>query len=160
MKRLVFAASLIMTLPFAAPGAFAMGSDSSPPPPTAQENFNSGKKAIYAGRYDRGINLMEKVVRVQPKNADAFNYLGFAYRKKGDLNNAAKYYKVALEIDPDHKGALEYQGEMYLKLDDLAAARGNLGKLAVLCPSGCDERAELTRAIADYLATKPSSGSS
>ena len=78
----------------------------------------------------------------------------------GNLDNAAKYYKVALEINPEHKGALEYQGEMFLKLDDLASAKGNLEKLAKLCPSGCDERAELTRAIADYMAMKPSGKSS
>ena len=48
---------------------------------------------------------------------------------------------------------------MFLKMGRLADARGNLTKLVGLCPSGCEERAELERAINDYLAVNPGKGS-
>jgi len=41
-------------------------------------------------------------------------------------------------------------GELYLQMNDLASAQGELTTLASLCPSGCDERDVLTKAIAAY----------
>ncbi len=135
--------------------ASAMGS-SNPPPRSAKKDFENGKRAIYEARYDAGIRLMAEVLKAQPDNADAHNYMGFAHRKKGDLKRAARSYGIALRIDSNHKGALEYQGEMFLKMNDLKSARANLAKLVRLCPSGCKERAELERAINDFLATRGS----
>jgi tetratricopeptide (TPR) repeat protein len=138
---------------FAGP-VLAMGGGNTPPPPTAAQLYKNGESAIYAQQWDRGISLMKQVVAKEPKNVDANNYLGFAYRKKGDLKNAASFYKVALRLNPKHKGALEYQGEMFLKLGELAAAQNNQAMLKGLCPSGCKELNELTRAIADFTASK------
>ncbi len=134
-----------------------MGSDLTPKMPTASENFENGKKAVYAAKYERAIRLMVKVVAEQPRNADAHNYIGFSYRKLGKLERAAAFYQKVFAIDANHKGALEYQGELYLKQNNLAGAQANLAKLTALCPSGCGELAELKRAIADYQAANPSS---
>jgi tetratricopeptide (TPR) repeat protein len=124
-----------------------------------QINFDAGVRAVYAGKYDKAIELMAKVLKDNSKNADAYNYLGFSFRKKGDLKLAASAYKEALDINPDHKGALEYQGEMYLKLGNVSRAKSNLFHLERLCSNGCKELAELKRAIADYAATHPNRGS-
>ena len=153
--------TVLLTIVFAAVfGAAAMVSDASaigssdPPPRSVKKDFENGKRAIYEARYDAGIRLMAEVLKAQPDNADAHNYMGFAHRKKGDLKRAARSYRIALRIKPNHKGALEYQGEMFLKMNDLKSARANLAKLVRLCPSGCKERAELERAISDFLATR------
>ena len=55
---------------------------------------------------------------------------------------------MALDFNPDHKGALEYQGEMYVELGQLDKAKANLAKLVKLCPDGCEEREDLEKAIA------------
>jgi len=68
-------------------------------------------------------------------------------------------YQEVLKINPDHKSVLEYQGEIYLKLGDLNAARCNQVHLQSLCSNGCDEFEALTRAIADFRGTSPSRGS-
>ena len=46
-------------------------------------------------------------------DADVFNLLGFALRKSGDYGKALTYYQKALDLDPEHKGAHEYLGELY-----------------------------------------------
>jgi tetratricopeptide (TPR) repeat protein len=85
------------------------------------------------------------------QHADIYNLLGFSYRKSGDMKWAATYYAKALDFDPDHKGALEYQGEMFVELGQIDKAKANLAKLVALCPSGCEEREDLEKAITAVL---------
>ena len=58
------------------------------------------------------------------------------------------YYNRALEIDRDHKGALEYQGALFVEMGQTDRARANLARLQKLCPSGCEELTDLREAIA------------
>jgi Flp pilus assembly protein TadD len=90
------------------------------------------------------------VVNKQPKNADAHNLLGFSYRKLGKFDPARKHYARALKLDPKHKGALEYLGELNLQTGDLKGAEALLTRLAAACPGGCEEREDLTKQIAAY----------
>jgi tetratricopeptide (TPR) repeat protein len=87
------------------------------------------------------------------QHADVYNLLGFSYRKTGDMKQGATFYAKALDFDPNHKGALEYQGEMYVELGQLDKAKANLVKLATLCPQGCEEREDLEKAIAAAAST-------
>lgn len=57
------------------------------------------------------------------------------------------YYRKALDIDPGHKGALEYQGELYVELGQIDKATENLEKLNRICSSGCEEQEDLKAAI-------------
>ena len=82
------------------------------------------------------------------QHADVYNLLGFSQRKSGDYKQAATFYAKALDFDANHKGALEYQGEMYVELGQTDKAKANLARLVVLCPSGCEEREDLEKAIA------------
>ena len=59
-----------------------------------------------------------------------------------------------LRLSPDHRGALEYQGELHLSRGDIAAAEANLARLAALCPSGCEERADLAKAVVAWKAAQ------
>jgi tetratricopeptide (TPR) repeat protein len=81
------------------------------------------------------------------QHADVYNLLGFSLRNAGDMKSAQTYYAKALDYDPEHKGALEYQGELYVKLGQFDKAQANLTKLAKLCPQGCEEREDLEEAI-------------
>ena len=82
------------------------------------------------------------------QHADVYNLLGYSLRKSGDVSRAATYYAKALDFDADHKGALEYQGEMFVEAGQLDKAKANLARLVKLCPSGCEERLDLEKAIA------------
>ena len=89
------------------------------------------------------------------QHPDIYNLMGFSLRKSGDVKQAATFYAKALDFDPDHKGALEYQGEMFVEQGQLDKARANLVKLVKLCPTGCEEREDLEKAIAAVSAAKP-----
>lgn len=115
--------------------------------------YNRAVELIEDGRYQDGIDILESVVAENPNDADAWNYLGYAHRQLGDYDAALQHYRQALNLDPAHRGALEYLGETYLAMNDLAAAQEQLGRLGELCPSGCAEQLELARAIAGYQAT-------
>jgi len=112
------------------------------------QDYAMAKKASDAGEYDKAIMFANKVVAADPKNADAYNLLGYAHRKTGQLTKAAVYYRRALSIDPNHQGALEYQGELFIMQGSLGAAEENLAKLMKLCPNGCEARSELESALA------------
>ena len=90
-----------------------------------------------------------KFIRVltPSKEADKYNLLGFTARKSGDLNAAAEYYKKALEINPKHIQALEYQGELYLQLGEMEKAKKNLKKIKTICWFICKEKKMLEEAI-------------
>jgi len=90
-----------------------------------------------------------KFIRVltPSKEADKYNLLGFTARKSGDLKAAAEYYKNALEINPEHIQALEYQGELYLQLGQIEQAKKNLEKIKTICWFICKEKKMLEEAI-------------
>ena len=133
------------------------GGDSSPDPMASMSPaFLNAKKAIDAKDWAQAVTLFTQVVALEPKNADAFNYLGFAQRNSGDYPAALIAYNKALALDPKHKGAHEYLGEAYLKLGDLPKAEAELAALDRLCTFGCAEYTELKNKVAAAKAGKTS----
>jgi Flp pilus assembly protein TadD len=137
-------------------GAFAMGNDPAPSASAkpADPDYAQAKTMIEAKNYASAIPLLQKVVAKDPKNANAFNLLGFATRKSGNPQGSLQYYTTALQIDPKHLGANEYIGEAYLMLDQPQQAEQHLARLDQLCVFGCAEHRELKAAIANYKAGK------
>lgn len=82
------------------------------------------------------------------QHADVYNLMGFSLRKSGDPKQAYTFYRKALDFDPEHKGALEYLGELYVETEQVDKARENVVLLKKLCPGGCEELADLEQAIA------------
>src|SRR5438876_1704000 len=81
------------------------------------------------------------------QQADVYNLLGFALRKTGDFKTSLTYYTKALELQPDHKGAREYLGELYVETGNIEKAKEQLAALVKLCPGGCEEREDLQKVI-------------
>ncbi|MBI1187903.1 MAG: tetratricopeptide repeat protein [Alphaproteobacteria bacterium] len=90
------------------------------------------------------LDLAEAAIGPHP---DILNYRGFASRKLGRYEAALGYYRDALALDPDHLGANEYLGELYIELGRMDDAGRQLARLDALCPYGCAEREELARWI-------------
>lgn len=120
--------------------------------PSAGDLVNQAKKLIKKERYNRAIGKLKDALIDEPDNADIHNYLGFAYRKTGNTDKSGVHYGKALALEPDHKSALEYQGELFLTLGRLADAEANMARLQSLCPSGCEEADDLAEAIAAHKA--------
>jgi Tfp pilus assembly protein PilF len=105
------------------------------------------REKIKAKDYQGATAELNAMIDKGVQHADVYNLLGFSLRKSGDLKTAMTYYKKALDFDPNHKGALEYSGELYVQIGDVAKARENAATLTKLCPQGCEELADLQQAI-------------
>jgi len=117
----------------------------------AFDDYATAVRLIKHQKYADAIPHLEMALADRPHSADILNYLGYTHRMIGDYASSLDFYKRALAIDPDHKGVHEYLGELYLQMNDLPSAQAQLSTLANLCPSGCDERDMLTKAIAAYV---------
>src|SRR5262245_61524256 len=82
------------------------------------------------------------------QHADVYNLMGFCLRKTGDYKQAYTFYRKALDFDPEHKGALEYLGELYVETGQIDKAREHVALLKKLCPGGCEELTDLEQAVA------------
>jgi hypothetical protein len=87
-------------------------------------------------------------------DADWNNLMGYSLRKSGSTNAAEseKFYNEALRINPKHRGALEYSGELYLMTGNLPMAEQRLAALDKACLLSCEEYRDLKKAVASYKA--------
>ncbi|WP_192815314.1 tetratricopeptide repeat protein [Rhizobium sp. CCGE 510] len=82
------------------------------------------------------------------QQADVYNLMGYTLRKTGDYRTSLTYYTKALELQPEHKAAREYLGELYVETGEMAKAEEQMASLKQLCPDGCEELEDLQKAIA------------
>ena len=129
--------------------AHAAGSSDAPEAKDLAEMVQA-RDMIKGEHYNKAIPLLKRVIAQQPKNADALNLLAYSQRKMDDFQASLANYKKALAIDPSHKDAHEYIGELYLRMGDLANAEKHLKSLDKICFSGCEQFNELKAAITAY----------
>ncbi|MDB5678609.1 tetratricopeptide repeat protein [Sphingomonas bacterium] len=118
--------------------------------PSAFTSAASGDRAYLAAvslinehRYADAIASLQAARMSFGAHPDILTYLGFANRKLGRYDVAEGYYRAALAIYPDHRGALEYYGELKVERGDLTGAKANLAKLDRVCTFGCSQADEL-----------------
>ena len=138
----------------AAPVCFAAdtsGSNSSVQT-TEPDKLVTARQQISAKLWPQALTELKRVN--DTSNADWNNLMGYSLRKASppDLAGSEKFYNEALRIDPKHKGALEYSGELYLMKGDLPTAEKRLAALSKLCTFGCDEYTDLRKAVERYKA--------
>jgi Flp pilus assembly protein TadD len=105
-------------------------------------------RLINEARYEDAIDDLMKAQAIVGPHPDILNYLGYSHRKLGIMDRAEDYYAQALSVDPDHKGANEYLGELYLEIGAIDKAKKQLARLDAICAFGCVEREDLARLIA------------
>lgn len=108
------------------------------------------QKLIEGEKYQQAITELDKALADAPDDADLLNLLAYSNRKLGNFDSAMDYYLKALKIDPDHRGANEYLGELYLQLGQPEKAEERLSVLDKECFFGCDEYDKLKQAIEEY----------
>ena len=124
--------------------------DTSSPP--ANDKLSAARAKVAAKDWPGAVDELKRVN--DPASADWNNLMGYSLRKAGAANAAEseRYYNEALRIDPKHKGALEYSGELYLMMGDLPKAEQRLTALDKACFLPCEEYTDLKRAVARYKA--------
>ncbi len=147
-RHLVLASAGIVAISLMSGTAWAVSGDPDPlTPAQVRAQLAKAEASIEGEDYSRAIRTLGDIVRTNPRNADAYNLLGFSYRKTKDFKRAERNYDRALRLDPDHKGALEYMGELFLETNRRDKAEELLARLEKLCPSGCEELDELRGAF-------------
>ena len=150
IKALAAAAVLSVGLAVAVGPAWALSSGGSSSPTPSSSDYAAGKTAADAGDYATAIGHLKKAVAADPTNADAYNMLGYSYRKLGDTDAALENYLTALDLNSMHRGAHEYLGELYLEMDNLPEAEKLLQSLGKACTYSCGEYKELKEEVAKY----------
>jgi Flp pilus assembly protein TadD len=151
-RSVALAATQIVALSAALSGPPAQGADTDTTPAVnaANPDFLAGRKAVEAKDWPVAVAAFERAVKREPKNADAHNMLGYAYRWQNRMNESFAAYNQALALDPNHRGAHEYIGVAYLKAKQPDKAKEHLARLETICGKGCEEYQDLAKAIADY----------
>ncbi len=134
----------------AGPALAAGGGGDNENPGRDDPNYSAAVEKIEAGDYEGAIPLLLSVVEEDPSNADAFNYLGYSNRKLQRYAVALEHYQKALSLEPRHRGAHEYVGELYLETGNLAKAEEHLDALDSICFFGCDEYDVLKERVEAY----------
>src|SRR5262245_4021008 len=111
--------------------------------------YTQASAKVDATDYRGAMTILDKIIAKDPRNPDALNLMGFCERKLGNTDEALEYYEKALAIRPNHVGANEYLGELYLEMKNLPKAEERLKVLAKAC-NGCEEQLELQEKIEKY----------
>ena len=151
-RILTISALLFATSAFAAGGL--------PEPARSPDKLDAVRAQIAANNWSGAIDELKRLN--DTGDADWNNLMGYSLRKAAtpDFAGAERFYDEALRIDPRHRGALEYSGELYLQTGDLARAEQRLAALDKACFLPCEEYSDLKKAIAQYKANGGKASSS
>ena len=131
--------------------ALAADTESTPAKDAASADYVAGKQAVEQKQWTLAAESFKRATLQDPKNADAWNMLGYSSRWAGKYPEAFDAYAKALALDPKHRGANSYLGVAYVRTDDLVKARAQLAKVESICGNkDCDEYKLLDTAIAEY----------
>ena len=154
MKKLLILL-LLFSFNVSGAGTESSNSDSTTTPDQINSLYELAEKHIYNKKYDKSLKLLKKLTKREDlgtRRADIYNLLGFSYRKleNPELDKSFAAYMMALEIDPEHAGAHEYLGELYLMRDQKNQALKMLSKLENLVGKNAEEYKDLLKAIENY----------
>ncbi len=86
-------------------------------------------------RFEESIQSMEKVLALDPQNADALNFIGYSYADRGmHLDRAEQMIVQALKIKPDNGYILDSLGWVYFKKNQYTKALNQLKRALELLP--------------------------
>ena len=106
---------------------------------SASDLYKKATKQLKDEDYKSALKTLKKYTKSKKKDADGWTLLAFTNRKLKNYSEAESLYTKALNLDPDNKVAIEYQGELFVELGRLEEANANLAKLKELCPNSCEE---------------------
>lgn len=97
--------------------------------------FNKGRALLNAGELTDAIAELSRALSLQPKSAEAMNFLGVAYEAKGLRRMALESFKAAVEADKNNSDYLNNYGFLLFKNNDFDDATKYLKRAAKLSPN-------------------------
>ena len=145
MKRshTVICALLTTVLSSATLSTTALAAASSSQKWNDNSGFHDVKSKIHDQHYNDAIIDLKRMLKNDRHNADIYNLLGYTHRKLKKYELAEGYYERALTLNPDHKGAMEYLGELYVETGRMTEAKQMLSRLDKACLFSCKEYKQL-----------------
>jgi predicted Zn-dependent protease len=141
--------AVMLTL-FVSMNAYAADTEETPASDDLTD-LDTAQHLVDARQYEEALPLLFQLDEESPNNPDVLNLIGFSLRKTGQMDNALDYYQRALALDPEHLGANEYLGELYLEMKQPAKAKERLAVLRRAC-GDCEEFEDLQTKIDRYAA--------
>lgn len=132
-------------LPDAAP---ARGLPDSQLAPLSLQMMQAGEAHLAAGKPDAATDSFEAALAADPRNRRAYMGLARAAQAQGLPGKAVRFYREALDLDPNDLAALEAQGVALVERGATARAGDNLDRVKKLCQGSCPEADRLAAAIA------------
>lgn len=105
------------------------------------------RAAQRAGNLEQANDLLESALAVDPKNRTAFMALADIAKAQGLPGKAIRFYREALELEPNDVAALAGQGDALVQKGAVTKARENLARLKRLCTGACPEESRLAAVI-------------
>ena len=113
-----------------------------------------GDAALKTGDTDSAMGWYETALAVDPLNRGAYVGLAKVAEKQGLKGKAIRFYREALEIDPNDQNIIAAQSEVMVAKGAIEAAQKNLARLRILCRTDCSGADRLALAI-DKAKEKP-----
>ena len=67
--------------------------------------INLARAYQHLGRYKKSVATLEEAIRIDPTWSEAYQCLGACYEDQIKLDQAKKYYRRAVEVDPANRAA-------------------------------------------------------
>ena len=109
--------------------------------------LDQGRSALKTGSFEQANDLLETALAVDPKNRAAFIELAEVAKAQGLPGKAIRFYREALELEPNDRAALAGQGDVLVQKGAVEKAKENLAKLKQLCSGACPEEQRLAAMI-------------
>ena len=110
-----------------------------------EDLYQQGRALAKAGEYDWALTVLAAVSN--QNDPRVLNYIGYSYRKSGQIDKGISYYQKALAIDPNYVLVREYLGEGYVAAGRVDLAKLQLTEIANRCGTTCEEYQELAEHI-------------
>jgi len=116
--------------------------------PLSRSQLATGEAHLARGELALATDHFESALAADPRNGRAFIGLARVAEAQGLSGKAVRYYRQALQIDPNNLDALELQGNALLVRGARPRAEANLERLKILCDAPCPQGTRLAAAIA------------
>lgn len=81
---------------------------------TSWHHFNWGRIYFEQGKVPEAISEVEKAIRMDPKNPEFYQFLGYIYFTSGKYEKAEETYLKALKINPNLTEVRNHLGSLYM----------------------------------------------
>ena len=95
------------------------------------EHIQNGNRNVQQGLFEDAINEYDKIISVHPYFPDAEFYKGLTRFRQKDIESAAKHFRNALDIYPDHikaRKGLDNVTKQFLNAGNKYYKQGDLGR--------------------------------